>query len=76
MFLTVMSAIGLFFLRIAIARPVVRRVEGISLRSISVAFVVASVLGLLAIPVYLERRLRSTRCARSWTSARSCRSSA
>jgi copper transport protein len=54
MFLSVMTAIGLFFLRIGIARPVVRRVEGTSLRSISVAFVVTSVIGLLAIPFYLE----------------------
>jgi copper transport protein len=54
MFLTVMGAIGLFTLRIAIARPVVRRVEGSSLRAVSIAFVVASVLGLIAIPVYLD----------------------
>jgi copper transport protein len=54
MFLSVMTAIGLFFLRVGIARPVVRRVDGTSLRSISAAFVVASVVGLLAIPFYLE----------------------
>jgi len=53
-FLSVMAAIGLFVLRIAIARPVVRRTAGTSLRAVSIAFVVASVLGLLAIPVYLE----------------------
>ena len=54
MFLAVMVAIGLFVLRIVIARPVVRRVEGVRLRAVSVAFVVSSVLGLIAIPVYLD----------------------
>jgi copper transport protein len=53
-FLTVMTAIGLFVLRIAIARPMVRLVEGTSLRAVSIAFVVSAVLGLLAIPVYLD----------------------
>ena len=54
MFVTVMVAIGLFVLRLMVARPVIRRVEGTSLRAVSVAFVVASVLGLIAIPVYLD----------------------
>ena len=53
-FLSVMTAIGLFALRIAIARPVVRAVKGTSLRAVSIAFVVASVVGLVAIPVYLD----------------------
>jgi copper transport protein len=53
-FLTVMSAIGLFVLRMLIARPLVRRVEGTSLRVLSLAFLVASLLGLIALPVYLE----------------------
>jgi copper transport protein len=53
-FLTVMSAIGLFMLRMLIARPLVRRVEGTSLRALSRSFVIASLLGLLALPVYLE----------------------
>ena len=53
-FLTLMSAIGLFVLRIAIARPLVRRVSGTSLRPLSIAFWVAATLGLIAIPVYLE----------------------
>ncbi|MGD0714665.1 MAG: FixH family protein [Gaiellaceae bacterium] len=53
-FLTVMIAIGLFVLRIAIARPLLRRVEGTSLRRLSAAFVICSLLGLLAIPVYLD----------------------
>ena len=54
MFLTVMTAIGLFVLRTLIARPVLRRVEGMSLRAVSRAFVIVSVLGLIAIPVYLD----------------------
>jgi copper transport protein len=54
MFLTVMVSIGLLSLRLWLARPVVRRVEGASLRPLTIAFVVASLLGLLAIPVYLE----------------------
>jgi copper transport protein len=53
-FLTMMSAIGLFVLRILVARPLVRRVEGASLRPVSVAFMVAAGLALVAIPVYLE----------------------
>jgi copper transport protein len=54
MFLTVMSALGLFVLRVLIARPLVRRVEGTNLRALSRAFVACSLLGLVAIPVYLE----------------------
>jgi copper transport protein len=53
-FLTVMSAIGLFVLRFLIARPAVRRAPGTSLRPLSIALVIASVLGLLAIPIYLD----------------------
>jgi copper transport protein len=53
-FLTVMSAIGLFVLRALIARVVFRRVPGSSLRAVSIAFVVTSVLGLIAVPVYLD----------------------
>jgi methionine-rich copper-binding protein CopC/putative copper export protein len=53
-FLTVMGAIGLFVLRMLIARPLVRRVEGTSLRVLSLGFLVASVPGLVALPVYLE----------------------
>ena len=54
MFLTVLVSIGLFVLRFLIVRPLVRRVAGTSLRAVSVALVVTSVLGLLAIPVYLD----------------------
>ena len=54
MFLSVMSAIGLFVFRVLIARPVARRAPGTSLRAVSRAFVIASVVGLVAIPVYLD----------------------
>jgi copper transport protein len=54
MYLSVMSAIGLYVLRVAVARPLVRRVGGTSLRAVSVAFVIASAVGLLATPTYLD----------------------
>ena len=54
MFLSVMIAIGLFAFRIAIARPLIRRVPAARLRAVSIAFVIASVIGLIAIPVYLD----------------------
>jgi copper transport protein len=54
MFVAVMVSIGLFALRIAIVRPVVRHVPGVRLRPLSVAFVVASLVGLIAIPIYLD----------------------
>jgi copper transport protein len=53
-FLTVMIAVGLFVLRIAIAQPLVRRVPGTSLRAVTIAFGVAAALGLIAVPAYLE----------------------
>jgi copper transport protein len=49
-----MSAIGLLALRLVIARPVIRRRPGTSLRPISVAFIATSLLGLIAIPIYLD----------------------
>jgi copper transport protein len=52
-FLAVMIAIGLFTLRIAIARPVVRRVEGTRLRALSIAFFAAAAVALAALPIYL-----------------------
>jgi copper transport protein len=52
-FLSLMAAIGLFVLRIFVARPAVARVPGTRVRSLTIAFGVASVIGLLAIPVYL-----------------------
>jgi copper transport protein len=51
-FLSVMAAIGLFVLRISIARPLVTRVTGTRLRWVSAAFGVASLIALVAIPVY------------------------
>ncbi|HEX5448760.1 MAG TPA: copper resistance protein CopC [Gaiellaceae bacterium] len=54
MFLATMTAIGLFVLRVAIARPLVRRVDGARLRAVSIAFGVASVIGLVAVPAYVE----------------------
>ena len=53
MFLTVMSALGLAFFRLAIARPVIRRAPGTSLRTVSIAFGATSLAGLILIPVYL-----------------------
>jgi copper transport protein len=52
-FLSVMGAIGLFALRMATARPVIRRVDGTSLRSVSIAFGVAVALGLVVTPAYV-----------------------
>ncbi|MBV9604806.1 MAG: FixH family protein [Solirubrobacterales bacterium] len=54
MFVAVMAAIGLFVMRLLTARPLVRRVEGASLRALTVAFATAAALGLIAIPVYLD----------------------
>jgi copper transport protein len=53
-FLSIMAAIGLFFLRVVTARPVVRRVSETSLRAVSVAFGIAALIGLIATPVYVE----------------------
>ena len=53
-FVAIMSAIGLFVLRTVIARPLVSRVSGASLRRVSLAFGVACVVALLAIPIYVE----------------------
>jgi len=52
-FLAMMAAIGLFVLRVAIARPLVRLVDGTNLRAVSIAFFVASAIGLLVAPVYI-----------------------
>jgi copper transport protein len=54
MFLSVMSAVGLFVLRAIVARPAVRRAPGTTLRALTRAFVIASIVGLIATPVYLE----------------------
>jgi copper transport protein len=52
-FLAVMVAVGLFVLRTAIARPVVSRVRETRLRAVSIAFVVALAIALVAVPVYV-----------------------
>jgi copper transport protein len=52
-FLSVMAAIGLLVLRLAVARPVVTRVAGTNLRHVTIAFGVASLVALIAIPVYV-----------------------
>jgi copper transport protein len=54
MFLSVMLSIGLLALRLGVARPAVRRAPGTSLRAVSVAAVITSIVGLIAIPVYLD----------------------
>ncbi|MFL5863430.1 MAG: copper resistance CopC/CopD family protein [Solirubrobacteraceae bacterium] len=54
MFLAVMIAIGLFVLRVIVARVLARRTGGAGLRALSVAYVVASVVGLFAIGAYLD----------------------
>ncbi|MEO6858119.1 MAG: copper resistance protein CopC [Solirubrobacteraceae bacterium] len=65
MFLSVMTAIGLLALRLLIARPLARAAgfesgdggaDGarMALRALSVAFFITSVVGLIAIPVYLD----------------------
>jgi copper transport protein len=52
-FLSIMAAIGLFVLRIATARPVVRRVSETRLHALSVAFGIAAAIALIATPVYV-----------------------
>jgi copper transport protein len=54
MLLSMMLAIGLFAFRFLVARLLVRRVADTGLRALSIAFVVASVVGVLAVPVYLD----------------------
>lgn len=54
MFVTVMTAIGLLALRLVIARPMAQALPGERLRSLTVAWWAAAILGLIAIPVYLD----------------------
>jgi copper transport protein len=51
-FLSTMSALGLFVLRAVIARPLVRVVRGCSLLSLNIAFAVALAVALVATPIY------------------------
>jgi copper transport protein len=53
MFVALLAALGLFVLRIGIARPLVTRVAGTQLRAVSVAFWIALAIALVATPVYL-----------------------
>ena len=53
-FLAVMAAIGLFVLRTLIARPLVARVSGASLRNVSLTFALSLGVALIMIPVYVE----------------------
>jgi len=53
-FVAMMAAVGLFVLRLFVARPLVRSVPGVSLRALNVAFATSAVVGLIAIPVYLD----------------------
>jgi copper transport protein len=69
-FLTVMTAVGLFVLRIAIARPLARQVSETSLRALTVAFGVVAVLGLIAIPAYLEEAVAIDSLRSFWDVAR------
>ena len=52
-FLSVLSALGLFVLRALTARPVARIVRGTSLRALNIALGVAVAVALVAIPVYV-----------------------
>jgi copper transport protein len=52
-FLSLLSALGLFVLRAIVARPVARAVRGCRLRPLNVAFAVAVAVALVAIPVYV-----------------------
>jgi copper transport protein len=51
--LAMLTAIGLFVFRAVIARPLIARVEGASLRAVSVAFWAVLGLALVAVPVYV-----------------------
>lgn len=52
-FLSIMAAVGLFVLRVAIARPLISRVPGTRLRAVSIAFWIALGVALVATPVYV-----------------------
>ena len=52
-FLSAMGAVGAFVLRMLIARPLVRRVDGTQLRALSVAFWIVLAVALVATPVFM-----------------------
>jgi copper transport protein len=51
-FLSTMAALGLFLLRITIAQPLPRRVQGASLRTVTIAFWAALGVAIVAAPIY------------------------
>ncbi len=53
-FLSLMAAVGLFTLRMLIARPLLRRVPGTSLAPVAIAFGVATAVALIVTPVYVQ----------------------
>ena len=52
-FLSLMSAVGLFVLRALIARPLVRTLRGSSLRALGIALAGSLAVALVAIPIYV-----------------------
>jgi copper transport protein len=54
MFLTIMASIGLIAMRLAIARPLIRRVTEASLKPVTIAFAVTSTAALVFIPVFIQ----------------------
>jgi copper transport protein len=54
MFLSVMVSIGLFAFRMLISRPLIARVEGTTLRPVTIAFCIVAAVGVMAIPTYLD----------------------
>ena len=53
-FLSTMSAIGLYVLRVLTARPVVRAVRGSSLRALTWALWISLIVALVTTPIYLD----------------------
>jgi copper transport protein len=53
-FLSLMSAVGLLAFRLFVGRPVIQRVQGTSLRPVSIALTAAFVIALIAVPVYVD----------------------
>jgi copper transport protein len=52
-FVSLMIALGLFVFRVIIARPLVARLAGTTLRAVSIAYWIALGVALIAIPVYV-----------------------
>ena len=71
-FLSIMAAVGLFVLRIAIARPLVHACPGTPARRLGRVLVALGV-ALVAIPVYVLLATAQFALRSVWASARSCR---